>query len=87
MQDPLSNGKQEDLGLKILERSLITRAVEAISFVPRVARAIIRPFSVSAIGVFVTIAHIPFTFVDILIWKEKYVNKFNNTHSLSKIRS
>ena len=59
------------LELKILKRSLITRAVEAISFVPRVARAVIRPFSVSAIGVLVTIAHIPCTFVDILIGNKK----------------
>ena len=71
MQDPFSNGKQEVLDLKILERSLITGAVEAINFVPRVARAVIRPFSVGAIGVFVTVASIPFTFVGISIWKKK----------------
>ena len=36
-----------------------------------IAGAIVRPFGVSAIGVHVTIAHVPFTFVDVLIGNKK----------------
>lgn len=47
------------------ENKVITRAVETIAFISMVARAIMRPSGVSATGVFIAVAHVPCTFINV----------------------